>query len=117
VSTASDAWPTQWLRAVLELCVLALVTAEETYGYAIGQNLEAAGFGRVKGGTLYPILLRLEEDGLVESDWREGQGGPGRKFYRATDAGRVELDRRRRLWAEFTGTTDKVLHHTGRDGT
>ena len=115
MTDAPGSWPAQWLRGVLELCVLALVADDETYGYAIAQQLETAGFGRVKGGTLYPILLRLEEDALVTSDWREGEAGPGRKFYRVTEAGRTELDRRRRHWAAFTDTADKLLHRTGRE--
>jgi hypothetical protein len=45
-------WPSQWMRGPLELCVLALVADQATYGYAIVQRLEAAGFGRIKGGTL-----------------------------------------------------------------
>ena len=72
---AAPSWPAQWLRGALELCVLAIVAEGETYGYAISQRLAAARFGQVKGGTLYPILLRLEEDGLVASAWQAGAGG------------------------------------------
>lgn len=111
----TTSWPAQWLRGVLELCVLALIANGETYGYAIAQELEGAGFGRVKGGTLYPILLRLEEDALVTSHWQDGQGGPGRKFYRVTDDGRVELERRRAHWRDFTVTAEKLLDRTGRE--
>lgn len=102
-------WPAQWLRGVLELCVLALVCREETYGYAIAQQLDEAGFGRLKGGTLYPILLRLEQDGMVTAEWRQGEGGPGRKFFRATDAGRRELQASAQRWTAFTGVTGAVL--------
>lgn len=102
-------WPAQWLRGVLELCVLALVCERETYGYAIAQQLERAGLGRIKGGTLYPILLRLEEDGLINSVWREGEAGPGRKFFSVTDLGRSELQHRVNRWSAFTKTTEVVL--------
>ncbi|TKJ18932.1 PadR family transcriptional regulator [Blastococcus sp. CCUG 61487] len=97
-----SAWPSEWLRAALPLCVLAVVAEEETYGYAIAQRLRAAGLGTVKGGTLYPMLNRLEQEGLLRSSWREGAGGPGRKFFAVTAAGRAELPGRTAAWREFT---------------
>ena len=103
------AWPAQWMRGVLELCVLALVGEGETYGYEIVQRLKLAGFGQVKGGTLYAILLRLEEDGLITSAWRPGAGGPGRKFYTTTDDGQAALRSRRDTWAAFVATTSELL--------
>lgn len=106
---SESTWPAQWLRGVLELCVLAVVQEGRTYGYAVSQRLEEAGLGRIKGGTLYPILLRLEQDGLVTAAWGEGSGGPGRKFYEITPAGSTELRRRRRDWAAFTATADGLL--------
>lgn len=95
-------WPPEWTRATLQHSALAIIAAEgETYGYEIIQRLERAGFGKVKGGTLYPILARLEADGLVTSRWGEGDGGPGRKFVAITDAGRHEMDGLRERWNEF----------------
>jgi PadR family transcriptional regulator PadR len=105
----ASTWPAQWLRGVLELCVLALVAERDTYGYAIAQRLEAANFGRIKGGTLYPILLRLEQDGLVTSAWHAGEAGPGRKIFRITPHGRKELRSRHAGWIAFTAATDKLL--------
>ncbi len=98
---ASDL-PTEWLRAVLPLAVLSTVARGETYGYEIAQQLQSAGLGTVKGGTLYPVLNRLEGDALVMSSWREGVGGPGRKFFEITELGREHLDRRAIAWNEFT---------------
>jgi PadR family transcriptional regulator, regulatory protein PadR len=60
-------------------------------------------------GTLYPILLRLEEDGLVASTWHEGDAGPGRKFFRATDHGHQELRRRSDRWSAFATTTGTLI--------
>lgn len=113
MSPPEPTWPAQWLRGALELCVLALVAERDTYGYAIAQRLEEANFGRIKGGTLYPILLRLEEEGLVTSAWHAGEGGPGRKFFRITAHGRSELHRRRTSWAAFTTATGKLLSGAG----
>lgn len=109
---SSNSVPTEWLRAVLPLATLAIVAAEETYGYAVGQRLHAAGLGSVKGGTLYPVLNRLESDGLVTSSWREGVGGPGRKFFAITDQGRAHLDERATAWAAFTKQAAGLLTDT-----
>lgn len=104
-----ESWPSDWLRAVLPLCVLAVVADEETYGYAVAQRLREAGLGAVKGGTLYPVLNRLEEDGLMRSSWREGAGGPGRKFFTVTAAGRAELAGRSTAWHLFTRQATALL--------
>jgi PadR family transcriptional regulator PadR len=102
-------WPSDWLRGVLTLCVLALVAEEETYGYAIASRLQAAGLGAVKGGTLYPVLTRLQQEGLLTSTWREGEAGPGRKFFAVTPEGRAELDRRAGAWHTFTERAGALL--------
>jgi PadR family transcriptional regulator PadR len=103
------AWPPQWLRGVLELAVLSVVDRGETYGYRIAADLEDAGFGVVKGGTLYPLLARLEEDGAVTGTWRESQSGPGRKWYRTTAAGRRRLHDQSREWRAFARLTTDLL--------
>ena len=97
-----EQWPGEWMRGVLSLCVLAVVAEEETYGYAVAQRLQGAGLGTVKGGTLYPVLTRLEQEGLLTSTWREGDGGPGRKFFAVTPAGLAALQERRAGWLTFT---------------
>lgn len=108
-------WPAQWMHGVLELCVLALVAERETYGYAIAQRLEAARLGKVKGGTIYPILLRLEREGLVTSVWRQGEGGPGRKFFQITALGATELAARRLRWSAFNAVTTELLTTTAKE--
>ncbi len=95
-------WPGEWMRGVLSLCVLSVVAEGETYGYAIAQRLQQAGLGVVKGGTLYPVLTRLEQEGLLTSAWREGDGGPGRKFFAVTPAGVTVLQERSADWLTFT---------------
>lgn len=90
------------MRGVLSLCVLAVVAEQETYGYAVAQRLQGAGLGTVKGGTLYPVLTRLEQEGLLTSTWREGDGGPGRKFFAITAAGRAALHDQSADWLTFT---------------
>lgn len=97
------------MRGVLEVCVLHVVRRGPTYGYAIAQSLEDAGLGSVKGGTLYPLLTRLEQAGLVEVEWRPSVTGPGRKYYTLTDAGRAEAMRRANDWLAFCAVTRDAL--------
>lgn len=102
-------WPGEWMRGVLSLCVLAVVAEGETYGYAVAQRLQAAGLGTVKGGTLYPILTRLEQEGLVTSAWGHGEAGPGRKFFAATPAGLAALAERTEDWMTFTARATALV--------
>lgn len=97
----TPAQPSEWLRGVLELCVLRVVAEGPTYGYAIAARLAASGFGDVKGGTLYPLLARLEKNSLVTVAWRTGNGGPERKYFTLTDAGRSELEHGVDRWQAF----------------
>ena len=71
-------WPSAWVRAALEPAILGALTAGPLHGYGIAQTLAARGFGTLRGGSLYPVLARLEEAGHVTTRWVEGQAGPGR---------------------------------------
>jgi len=97
------------LRGVLELCVLRVLADGATYGYAVATRLADSGLGTVKGGTLYPLLIRLENAGLVTAHWRAGDGGPGRKYYELTSRGRAELASTADRWARFTALTGEIL--------
>jgi PadR family transcriptional regulator PadR len=79
------------LKGTLEGCVLTIIDAEPTYGYAITRRLNELGFADVIEGTVYAILLRLEKSGLVTVSKRPSEVGPPRKFYELNDAGREEL--------------------------
>lgn len=83
-------WPSAWVRAALEPAILGALRGGPLHGYGIAQTLAARGFGTLRGGSLYPVLARLEEAGHVTTRWVEGQAGPGRKDYALTDAGRAE---------------------------
>lgn len=102
---AEREWPSEWLRGVLEVCVLRILLEGPSYGYAITQALGEAGLGEVKGGTLYPLLGRLEASGHVDVEWRPGEGGPGRKYFALTPAGRRQARELAERWAAFTTIT------------
>ncbi|MEV4702554.1 PadR family transcriptional regulator [Actinoplanes sp. NPDC049316] len=100
---------TQWLRGVLDLCVLGALARGESYGYEIAQRLEAGGLGSIAGGTLYPALLRLERLGLVVADWRAGDGGPARKYYRLSPDGTTALSSAAADWAVFVDNVTAMM--------
>jgi len=97
-----QSWPGEWMRGFMELCVLRAISKGPTYGYSIAIDLEANGFGVVKGGTLYPLLGRLEKAEWVRTYWGAGEGGPGRKFYELTNTGRTRLAEMTKLWGKFS---------------
>lgn len=92
------------MRAALELDILGLVASEPAHGYAITTRLADAGFGRLRGGSIYPVLARHEDAGHVACGWVEPQAGPGRKDYAITAEGRRRLERDAQAWDGFAET-------------
>jgi PadR family transcriptional regulator PadR len=84
-----ESWTSQVRKGFLELCVLNALVAEEQYGYDLVKSLVAVRGVGVTEGTLYPLLSRLRLQGLIESRLVESAGGPARKYYRLTTAGRT----------------------------
>lgn len=83
--------PSDWARMVLPTAILATVADGPLHGYGIAQALGLRGLGTPRGGSLYPVLGRLERDGQLTAAWHEGNSGPGRKEYTITDRGRERL--------------------------
>lgn len=106
---------TQWLRGVLDLCVLGVLASGEYYGYAITQQLEQAGLGHIKGGTLYPLLARLEAADLVTSRWTVGEQGPGRKYYALTQEGYRTFEEEAGEWMTFSKHVANLIYHKGEE--
>ncbi|MFF5422878.1 MULTISPECIES: PadR family transcriptional regulator [unclassified Streptomyces] len=102
-----------WLKGVLDLLVLSRLTDGESYGYEIGRTLAEAGLGEIKGGTLYPVLNRLEEAGLVEAEFRAAERGPGRRYYRLTASGRAHLATESGAWLDFHHAVRTMLSPGG----
>ncbi|NUR30112.1 MAG: PadR family transcriptional regulator [Catenulispora sp.] len=96
---------TEMLKGTLEGCVLEIIGAQETYGYAITRRLHELGFADVIEGTVYTILLRLEKNGLVQVKKRPSGMGPPRKFYTLNDAGRAELQR---FWVKWNYLSSRI---------
>ena len=103
----------QWLKGVLDLCVLGALRGGEAYGYQLSQLLEQAGLGVIKGGTLYPVLSRLETGGLLGVSWRASVKGPNRKYYTLTSAGQAVLDEAAKNWVAFAEVTAALMTSEG----
>ena len=104
-----DKFSQQLKKGVLEMLVLKLICAGPTYGYELLTRLKAESHGRfaLKEGTLYPLLYRLEDDGLIAASWSQGEGRTApKKMYTATEAGVLENIRRMQVWREFEETVN-----------
>ena len=101
-----------WLRAVLDLAVLAILTEGDRHGYALAQRLADHGLSGVRGGALYLVLGRLEADGVISAAWRPGEGGPGRKVYSVTGSGRARLAADELRWRRFAEVLDRLFTTT-----
>lgn len=107
-----DRFAQQLKKGVLEMLVLKLICLEATYGYELLSRLKdgSEGMFSLKEGTLYPILYRLEDEGMIASSWTAGEGRTApKKIYTATDTGREENLRRQIYWKEFTLAVDAML--------
>jgi len=106
---ASESRRSQMLRGVLDLCLLAVVIDEPAYGYEMTKRLRDRGLAIVGEGSIYPLLGRLERDGLVETYRAASNGGPPRKYYRPSGAGRVALAMGVSEWRAARDAVDAVL--------
>lgn len=107
----------QLKRGVLEIVVLKLLSQGRAYGYQLLQRLdqESGGLFRIKEGTLYPILYRLEDDGLVVSEWSIPEDkSVAKKYYRCTLKGEEALVELLELWRKFGRVANHFLQ--GEDG-
>ena len=98
---------TQFKKGALELCVLSLLSNGDMYGYELTERV--SGEMSIAGGTLYPILKKLKEEGRVDTYLVESDAGPARKYYRLTDAGRAYGDALREEWTDFVRAVGALI--------
>lgn len=100
----------QLKKGVLGLCVLALLSRGNSYAYEIASKLSlAVGMGE---GTIYPLMRRMQTDGLVATYLEESPSGPPRKYYRLTDSGRTSLTEQLAEWRAFTASVEELIGQT-----
>ena len=94
-------------KGVLEYCILLVLSQEPLYAITILQDLKEAKMIVVEG-TLYPLLTRLKNDGLLTYRWEESTQGPPRKYYELTYSGRKFLNELEGSWSELVEAVGKV---------
>ena len=100
----------QMRKGVLELCILAIIEEDEVYPSDIIGRLKANDLIVVEG-TLYPLLTRLKNDGLLDYSWRESNAGPPRKYFKITDLGRQFLESLTSSWQRLVHSVDQTLQN------
>jgi PadR family transcriptional regulator, regulatory protein PadR len=103
-------------QGTLSLMVLrTLLSMGEQHGYGIARRIEQTSQGKlsINYGTLYPSLLKLEQEGLISSEWGVSDNNRKAKFYKLTKAGRKQIERDTRQWEETAAIMMRFL--TGED--
>ena len=101
----------QLKRGTLELILLRLLEERPKYGYELVAEMgtRSDGVFLVKEGTLYPVLYRLEDQGLIVPEWSQPQRGVPRKYYKLTADGTVRLRQLLAEWQAFAGAVQRLL--------
>lgn len=100
---------TQWMKGITELLILSQLEAAPSYGYALSADLEAAGLEGLPEATVYGALRRMEAAGSVTSKLVASKGGPARRYFSPTAAGRSQRRRVVEEWRTFVDAVDPLL--------
>jgi PadR family transcriptional regulator PadR len=104
-----ERWEAQLRKGCLDLAILAVLWNRRLYGLEILRFLQDTSGLELAEGTLYPILLRLKQDALVESTWVEAEAGHPRKYYWLTPEGRERAAAMIQTWDGFTSSISRLL--------
>jgi len=96
------------------MCLLSLIDEEASYGYEMVSKLRERGLDLASEGSIYPLLSRLQKQGLIEGYLVQSSEGPARKYYRMSADGRRTLELWRTEWRDFATSVDAVLNGAGR---
>lgn len=106
-AAVTESLQVQLRKGALELCVLALLSQQDSYAYELASRLASSvGMGE---GTIYPLMRRLQADGLVKTYLVESASGPPRKYYKLTPAGRSAYAAQKAEWLEFTAAINRAV--------
>lgn len=97
----------QFKKGVLELCVLSMLARKDCYGYELVYEISKR--IDISEGTIYPLLRRLRDEGLMSTYLQESAGGPPRKYYALTEGGRKKEHELRDEWLQFIVSVGKLL--------
>lgn len=102
-----DNLKSQMRKGMLEYCVLLILREHEAYVTELISRLKEARLIVVEG-TLYPLLTRLKNDGLLAYKWEESTAGPPRKYYTLTETGHIFLEQLDQSWQELNATVNHL---------
>ena len=97
----------QMRKGILEFCILHIISRGEVYASDMLDELTSARIIVVEG-TLYPLLTRLKNSGLLEYKWVESKTGPPRKYYKLTDKGGKFLEKLSETWDDLVHSTQMI---------
>jgi PadR family transcriptional regulator PadR len=105
------AYVQQLLKGLIDPVILSIISRLPMYGYQIVKEVErrSGGYLKLKAGTVYPSLLRLEKNGLAVSKWIQTTGNRGRRYYQITEKGRQFLTSRSAEWDDFCVVIDRLI--------
>ena len=96
---------TQFKKGVLELCVLALISKKDRYGYELTEEISK----KFDVADVYPLLSKLKNNEYVRKYALESASGPNRNYYAITDQGRVRLKSLKQEWAAFAASVSEII--------
>lgn len=102
-------WEAQLRKGSLDLVILAVLWDERLYGLEILRRLQEGPGLELAEGTLYPILMRLKNEGLLKSEWVEAEAGHPRKYYWLTATGRQRARDMAKTWSDFSESISGLL--------
>ncbi len=97
----------QMRKGMLEYCIMLLLRHRPCYANDIISQLKGADMIIVEG-TLYPLLNRLQKDGILKYEWKESTQGPPRKYYALTMDGEEALEQLNKSWSELSNTVEQL---------
>jgi PadR family transcriptional regulator, regulatory protein PadR len=99
----------QLLKGILDGCVLAVIEKEPVYGYELSKKLQEVGLNDVSEGTIYPVLLRLQKNGLIRGEMQPSESGPNRKYYYLTNQGKESIEIITEEWKQIVNPVNSLF--------
>jgi PadR family transcriptional regulator, regulatory protein PadR len=106
---SAERWEQQIRKGALEMAALAALWPGRLYGLEIIRRFQDSSQLALAEGTIYPILSRLKDEGLLASEWVEAEAGHPRKYYWLTAAGRIRLQQMAETWTEFSRELARLI--------
>ena len=110
VGDQNELYRRELLKGSTEPLILSLLAEESMYGYQLVREMEkrSSGYFRLREGTLYPALHRLERDGHVQGRWEDSSNGQSRRYYHVTSKGLERLESMLQEWDLFTNAVNLI---------